>query len=106
MREARRYLSEEWDGASQLVVGLRDPVHAHSFMRTLHGQIRDCPEPIMLEHAGHFVPEWGDEFAEAMLRSIELQIDEKRQDAIAEVEAPTDDDVDAPADTPGGGASA
>ena len=98
MREARRYLAEEWDGASQLVVGLRDPVHGHSSMRVLHGDIRDCPEPIMLDHAGHFVPEWGDEFAEAVLRSIEAQIDEKRQAAIAEAELPSEEDVAAPAD--------
>jgi len=106
MREARRYLTEDWEGASQLVVGLRDPVHGHSSMRTLHGQVRDCPEPIMLEHAGHFVPEWSDEFADAAMRSIEAQIDEKRQAAIAETEAAADDDVAGPADASGDGASA
>lgn len=86
LREARRYLNEEWSGASQLIVGARDPVHGHSFMRYLHSQIRDCPQPIMLDHAGHFVPEWGDEFAEAMLRSLEAQIDAKREAAAAAVE--------------------
>lgn len=112
MRETRQYLTDQWDGASQIIVGPRDPVHGHSSMRALHGQIRGCPEPIMLEHAGHFVPEWGDEFADAMLRSIELQIDEKRYAAIAEADAPPPDvasDVgatDAATDIAGDGASA
>jgi len=106
MREARDFLNQEWDGASQMVVGLRDPVHAHSFMRTLHGQIRDCPEPISLEHAGHFVPEWGDEFAEAAIRSIEVQIDEKREAAIAGTVQGPDDEVAAPVELSGNGNSA
>jgi len=83
MRAARAFLAEAWEGASQLVVGLRDPVHGHTAMRRLHRDIRNGPEPILLEHAGHFVPEWGDEFCDLAMRSIEAQIDERRAEALA-----------------------
>ncbi len=60
----------------------------------------------MLEHAGHFLPEWGDEFAEAALRSIEAQIDDKRAAAIAEAESPAGGEVAPSVDASGDGASA
>jgi haloalkane dehalogenase len=37
-------------------------------MSKLCKSIRDCPEPMVLEDAGHFVQEWGDEVARAALR--------------------------------------
>ncbi len=78
LREARTWLGESWRGASQFVWGLRDPVHGRSALRRLHGMVAGSPEPIALDHAGHFVPEWGDEFAGAAMESIALQIAARR----------------------------
>ena len=72
-RAARRFLAEEWQGASHMVVGARDPLHSHAIMRHLHRFVRGCPPETFLFHAGHFVPEWGDEFAGPVLDSLEAQ---------------------------------
>jgi tRNA(adenine34) deaminase len=32
-------------------------------MQALRAQIRGCPEPLVLPHAGHFVPEHGEAIA-------------------------------------------
>ncbi len=78
MREARAFLGETWRGASQFVWGLRDPVHGHSILRRMHALIPDSPAPITLDHAGHFLPEWGDEFIDAAMDSIAAQIAARR----------------------------
>jgi hypothetical protein len=39
-------------------------------MKHLRNVIRACREPMMLEHAGHFVQEAGDEVARAALASF------------------------------------
>lgn len=78
LREARDELGASWRGAAQLVWGLRDPVHGHSILRALHGLFPDSPKPIALDHAGHFLPEWGDEFTDAAITSIAAQIAERR----------------------------
>lgn len=85
LREARAVLAESWRGASQFVWGLRDPVHGHSVLRRLHGLLPGTPKPITLDHAGHFLPEWADEFAAAALESVAAQIAARRA---AEAEAP------------------
>ena len=76
-REARAFLSS-WRGAAQWVWGLRDPVHGRSAPRALNGLVPGAPPPIILDHAGHFVPEWADEFADAALESIAAQIAARR----------------------------
>ena len=78
LRGARAFLGESWSGASQLVWGLRDPVHGHSVLRSLHALLPASPKPLTLDHAGHFLPEWGDEFTEAAMGSIEAQIAARR----------------------------
>lgn len=39
--------------------------------------IRDCPEPLELAHAGHFVQEAGEEVAVAALKSFGIQLPDK-----------------------------
>lgn len=56
-RQARRFWREEWAGRSLMVIGAQDPVLGEAVMRRLHADIRGCPEPWVLEQAGHFVPE-------------------------------------------------
>lgn len=93
-REARRYLAEAWDGASQVVIAGRDPVVGHSAMRRLASALRGTPKPIFLEHAGHFVPEWGDEFAEAVMVSLAEQEAQRARDAEDDAETVSDADTE------------
>ncbi len=66
-RRARRFLAEDWNGASFMAVGRRDPVLGESVMEELRRTIRGCPEPMMLPDAGHFVQEWGEDVARSVL---------------------------------------
>ena len=49
--------------------GWEDPVLGPA-MPGLRRAIRGCPEPLVLEDAGHFVQEWGDEVAREALASF------------------------------------
>ncbi len=66
-RQARRWLSESWQGQSFMAIGMQDPVLGPPVMQALKNHIRNCPEPLELEEAGHFVPEWGAVVAENAL---------------------------------------
>jgi haloalkane dehalogenase len=63
---ALMFWREEWSGPSFMAIGAKaqdaDAMHA------LRGQIRGCPEPLILKEADHFVPEWGEPAARAALR--------------------------------------
>jgi len=66
-RQAVEFWSEEWSGPTFMAVGVQDPVLGPPAMKLLRSQIRGCPEPLMLEDAGHFVQETGDLVAQAAL---------------------------------------
>jgi pimeloyl-ACP methyl ester carboxylesterase len=66
-RRAALWLNTEWAGQSFMAVGARDPVLGVPVMNALRGLIRGCPEPLVLENAGHFVQEHGDVVARAAL---------------------------------------
>lgn len=63
-RKARAWWQNEWQKKSLMVIGMKDPVLGPSVMRHLHAIIRNCPPPIELPDAGHFVQEWGQAIAE------------------------------------------
>jgi len=63
-RNARAWWQNEWQGKSLMFIGMKDPVLGPPLMRILHGIIRNCPPPIELPEAGHFVQEWGQAIAE------------------------------------------
>jgi tRNA(adenine34) deaminase len=67
-RQARDFWQTQWQGQSLMAIGLQDPVLGEPVMRVLQGQIRDCPEPMRLPQAGHFVQEQGRAIAEAAVR--------------------------------------
>ncbi len=69
-RDARRWLSESWQGRSFMAIGMQDPVLGPPVMRVLKSHIRGCPEPLELAEAGHFVPEWGEAIAEMALAAF------------------------------------
>ncbi|ART48224.1 tRNA adenosine(34) deaminase TadA [Acidovorax carolinensis] len=62
-RTARGFWQHEWQGRSLVVVGAQDPVVGMPVMRALQRNIRGCPPPMVLPHAGHFVPEHGQAIA-------------------------------------------
>lgn len=62
-RQARDFLSQRWSGQTLMAIGAQDPVLGAPVMEALRRQIRGCPEPMVLPHAGHFVQEHGEEIA-------------------------------------------
>jgi tRNA(adenine34) deaminase len=69
-RDAARFLKHGWQGQGLMFIGQQDPVLGEPVMRELQQLIRDCPEPVVLPHAGHFVQEHGREIAVRALRSF------------------------------------
>lgn len=63
-REARSWWQNEWAGQSLMAIGMQDPVLGPPAMHYLHRFIRNCPPPIEVLDAGHFVQEWGRPIAE------------------------------------------
>ena len=63
-RRARDFWSGTWAGTTLMAVGAGDPVLGEPVMRSLQQVIRGCPEPVVLQQAGHFVPEEGEQIAQ------------------------------------------
>lgn len=68
--QAREFWRTQWQGRSLMVVGMQDPVLGWPVMNELHAHIRNCPAPLRMEQAGHFVQEHGEEVAQAALRYL------------------------------------
>ena len=62
-RKARDFWINAWDGATLMAVGAKDPVLGLTAMRDLQELINGCPEPLILDNAGHFVQEHGEQIA-------------------------------------------
>ena len=69
-RRARDFWRDEWRGQSFLALGAQDPLLGPPVMQALRKLIRGAPAPWVHAHAGHFVPEWGDEVARAALQAF------------------------------------
>lgn len=69
-RAARQWFQTEWNGKSFMAVGMKDPVLGPPAMAYLRKQIRNCPPPLELADAGHFVQEWGAQVAARALQSL------------------------------------
>ena len=69
-KKAREWFSNEWSGQTFMAWGKQDIVFKEAKMLELKNIIRNCPEPLVIEEAGHFVQEWGDQVAVAALRSF------------------------------------
>ena len=68
-RLARDWWRGAWRGRTLMAVGQADPVLGEPVMAQLRAWIRDCPPPMLLPQAGHFVQEWGEPIArEALAR--------------------------------------
>ncbi len=62
-RKARDFWINEWDSPTLMAVGAQDPVLGLEPMHGLQQLINGCPEPMVLDDAGHFVQEHGEEVA-------------------------------------------
>ena len=62
-RKARDFWENEWEGRTLMAVGALDPVLGLPAMRELQKSINGCPEPLVLDQAGHFVQEHGEDVA-------------------------------------------
>ncbi|OGB15602.1 MAG: tRNA-specific adenosine deaminase [Burkholderiales bacterium RIFCSPLOWO2_12_67_14] len=62
-RQAREFWRHDWQGQTFMAIGQQDPVLGEPVMRALQRDIRNCPEPLLLPQAGHFVQEHGERIA-------------------------------------------
>lgn len=69
-KKAAAWWMNEWSGPTFMAVGVQDPVLGPPAMRQLRKVLRGCPEPLVLEGAGHFVQEAGDVVAKAALEAF------------------------------------
>ncbi len=67
-RQAAEFWQNEWQGQTLMAIGTQDPVLGEPVMRALQHTIRNCPEPMLLPEAGHFVQEHGQSIAEAAVQ--------------------------------------
>lgn len=70
-RAARAWWREEFDGAAAMLVGMRDPLVPPDQMRRFAADIRGLAAPVAVGSAGHFVPEWADEFGPDLVAEID-----------------------------------
>ncbi len=69
-RRARDFWSTAWTGKSFMVVGMKDPVLGPSVMTALRQLVRNCPPPLELPEAGHFVQEAGEIIVREAMKSF------------------------------------
>ncbi len=69
-QEARKFLSEKWNGESFMAIGMKDLVLIPDIQYELNKLIRGCPKPMEIPGAGHFVQESGEPIAKAALESF------------------------------------
>ncbi len=70
--KARNFWKENWTGDSFMAIGMQDPVLGPAAMAHLRSFIRNCPPPMEVAEAGHFVQEWGAPIAAAALKQFKL----------------------------------
>jgi haloalkane dehalogenase/tRNA(adenine34) deaminase len=66
-RRAREFLATQWQGASFMAIGMKDPVLGPPVMRALRRHLRGCPPPLEVAEGGHFLQEWGEGVAASAL---------------------------------------
>ncbi|GAB3096757.1 alpha/beta fold hydrolase [Aestuariicella hydrocarbonica] len=71
---AREFWSKIWAGESFMAIGMRDSVLGEVPMQNLRATIRNCPEPLKIHEAGHFVQEYGEGIAKSALEHFGLNV--------------------------------
>jgi tRNA(adenine34) deaminase len=67
-RKAKDFWLNDWNNPTLMAVGAQDPVLGLDAMRGLQKLINGCPEPMVLDEAGHFVQEHGEDIAKLAVR--------------------------------------
>jgi haloalkane dehalogenase len=70
-RAGRDWFATQWRGKSFMAVGGADPVITPAAMEALRKTIKNCPAPMVIPDAGHFVQEWGEPVARAALAAFD-----------------------------------
>jgi haloalkane dehalogenase len=73
-RRARSWWRSDWQGRSFMVIGAADPVLGVPVMERLREDIRNCPAPLIVREAGHFVQEWTHLFSSQLLQWLGHQV--------------------------------
>ena len=71
-REAQAFWQSRWTGQTLMAIGAQDPVLGQPVMRALRDTIRNCPDAMIVEQAGHFVQEHGTAIARAAVGYFRL----------------------------------
>jgi tRNA(adenine34) deaminase len=71
-QQARSFWADAWTGRTMMAIGAQDPVLGVPVMQALRAGIRGCPDPMILEQAGHFVQEHGEPIARAAVGYFHL----------------------------------
>ena len=69
-QQARHFWQHDWQGQTVMAVGMQDPVLGWDSMQALRQIIRNCPEPLQLPDAGHFVQEQGESIARSAVAAF------------------------------------
>lgn len=64
-RRARSFWKKQWRGKTLMAIGIQDTVLGRTVMDSLQKIVHDCPEPLCINGAGHFVQEQGQSIARA-----------------------------------------
>ncbi|HHX8308464.1 TPA: haloalkane dehalogenase [Vibrio alginolyticus] len=62
------FWSTQWDGESFMAIGMKDDMLGPAVMNNMQGIIKNCPTPMEITDAGHFVQELGEDVAIAALK--------------------------------------
>jgi pimeloyl-ACP methyl ester carboxylesterase len=66
-QRAATFFRDAWQGRTFMAIGMQDPVLGPAVMHALAKTIRNCPPPLEVAEAGHFVQEWGEGIARRAL---------------------------------------
>ncbi len=69
-RDALDFWQHKWTGRAAMAIGGADPVLGPPSMQALHGNIRNCAQPMTIESGGHFLQEWAHPNAQGLPASM------------------------------------
>lgn len=69
-QQALAWWKTSWSGDSFMAIGMKDPILGPDVMLPMSKVIANCPPPLCLSQAGHFVQEHGEQVAKAALESF------------------------------------
>ena len=72
-REAAAFWMNHWKGDSFMAIGMKDEMLGPVVMNHMHQLIPNCPAPLEIPEAGHFVQEYGELVANSAIEAFELK---------------------------------